>query len=157
MALIRKDAPEVTNPGVSTFHTILGPEANFEGTLTFQGSVRIEGNFSGKVITNDRLMIVEGAEVKAEVEAGSLELSGTLRGNVKAKRQVVLMAPAHMYGNIETPSLVIHEGVIFEGGCRMENLDKPSVLTNGKSSGKGTSESKPADGKEKTGGDKATA
>ena len=133
MALIRKDTSELSNAS-GTFHTIIGPESHFDGVLTFKGSVRIEGSFSGEVKTKDTLMVVEGAEVNAEIEAGSLELSGTLRGNVKAKHKVVLRAPAHMYGNIETPSLVIYEGVVFEGGCRMENLDKPQVLTSNNTS-----------------------
>lgn len=129
MALMKK---EVTNPGIpletiggGSPHTILGPEAVFDGTLTFKGQVRIDGKFSGKILTEDVVTIGKDAEVSAEVEVGALKLLGTLRGNVVAKRSVELHPPARLYGDIATPSLVIHSGVIFEGNCRMENLDKP--------------------------------
>jgi len=95
------------------------------GTLTFKGQVRIDGQFSGKIVTEDVVTIGKDAEVKAEVEVGSLKLLGTLRGNVRAKNSVELHPPARLYGDIETPNLTIHAGVIFEGSCRMEDLDKP--------------------------------
>lgn len=134
MALMPKK--EATMPGnpipdVSAPHTILGPEANFEGKLTFQGQVRIDGRFSGEIITDDVVVVGKDAEVKATVTVGSLKLHGTLRGNVIAKHAIELHPPARLYGDIETPQLVIHSGVIFEGNCRMETLGqpRPKVLT----------------------------
>jgi cytoskeletal protein CcmA (bactofilin family) len=106
--------------GVST-ETVLGPGASFDGKLTFQGKVRIDGKFTGEIITgdDDSLFIGENAEVVASVKVGSLEMNGTLRGQVKAKR-VELHAPARMYGEVETPNLIIHSGVMFEGHARMD-------------------------------------
>ncbi len=45
------------------------------------------------------------------------------------KRSVELQAPARMYGDIETPSLIVQKGVIFEGSCRMENRKNKKVST----------------------------
>ncbi len=132
MALMRKE--EVTSPTagiqIGQTHTILGPESFFDGTLTFEGAVRIDGRFKGKVKTDDVLVVGESAEVEAQLEVGSLVLNGTIRGDVRAKRAVELHAPARLYGNIRTPSLIIHNGVIFQGTCQMENLDQdpPNVL-----------------------------
>ena len=133
MALMRKEEVQTSGTGsisIGQTHTILGPESHFDGTLTFEGSVRIDGHFKGQVKTDDVLVVGESAEVEAELEVGSLILNGTIRGNVYAKRAVELHAPARLYGNINTPSLIIHTGVIFEGQCRMENLDQdpPNVL-----------------------------
>jgi cytoskeletal protein CcmA (bactofilin family) len=127
MALIRKD--EVPNPGAQApksgqTHTILGPESSFEGKLTFSGSVRIDGSFQGEIVTDDQLTVGESAEITAQVNVGHLHLNGTLRGNVKAKKSVVLQMPGRMYGDIETPSLIIHQGVVFEGCCKMEKLSE---------------------------------
>lgn len=128
MALMRKEetaAPGASAISVGQTHTILGPESSFDGKLTFQGAVRIDGKFSGEIVTDDVLVVGEGAEVKAFLDVGSLILNGTVRGNVKAKKAVELHAPARLYGDIETPSLVINHGVIFEGNCRMENFGQP--------------------------------
>lgn len=132
MALMRKEdiAAQAAAIAVGQTHTILGVEASFDGKLTFQGAVRIDGRFSGEIVTEDVLVIGESAEVIATLHVGSLILNGTLRGNVRAKKAVELHAPARLYGDIESPQLVIHSGVVFEGHCRMENLSKerPEIL-----------------------------
>lgn len=132
MALMRKEdvASQAAAIAVGQTHTILGPEAAFDGRLTFQGAVRIDGKFSGEIVTEDVLVVGESAEVTALVNVGSLILNGLVRGNVRAKKAVELHAPARLYGDIETPQLVIHSGVIFEGHCKMENLGKerPEIL-----------------------------
>jgi cytoskeletal protein CcmA (bactofilin family) len=134
MALMRRE--EVQSPGSSVAvgapTTILGAEAQFDGKLVFQGSVRIDGKFTGEIVTDDVLLVSESAEVVASLNVGALVLNGTLRGNVRAKRVVELHAPARLYGDIETPNLVIHSGVMFEGHCKMENLGQsakqPEIL-----------------------------
>jgi cytoskeletal protein CcmA (bactofilin family) len=132
MALMRKEevASQAAAISVGQTHTILGPEAAFDGKLTFQGAVRIDGKFSGEIVTEDVLVIGESGEVTANINVGSLILNGLVRGNVRAKKAVELHAPARLYGDIETPQLVIHSGVIFEGHCKMENIGKarPEIL-----------------------------
>tara|TARA_Y100001934_G_C12270843_1_gene734827 strand:+ start:64 stop:501 length:438 start_codon:yes stop_codon:yes gene_type:complete len=133
MALIRKE--ETTTPGsqtpLGTPHTILGPEASFNGKLAFQGQVRIDGKFSGEIETKDIVVIGKGATVEATLQVGSLVLHGVLRGDVKADKSIELHPPAKLYGNIETPSLVVHAGVTFDGNCKMDTkgAQKPQVLT----------------------------
>jgi cytoskeletal protein CcmA (bactofilin family) len=132
MALMRKEEQNVPGGGVAIGapHTILGPESSFDGKLVFQGSVRIEGKFVGEITTDDVLLVTDSAEVTATLNVGTLVLNGTLRGNVRAKRIVELHAPARLYGDIETPNLVINNGVMFEGHCKMEasSPHKPEIL-----------------------------
>ncbi len=103
----------------------LGERTSFEGKLIFEGTVRIDGKFQGEIHTDDVVIIGETAEVNAEIDAGEIIISGTVRGNVYAKNNLELLAPAKVYGNILTPKLTIQEGVIFDGTCRMEQLDAP--------------------------------
>ena len=131
MALMRKDDSQ--QPGAPAFnqaHTILGPESAFDGKLTFQGAVRIDGKFSGEIVTEDVLYVGESAEITAAVQVGTLILNGLVRGNVRAKRSMELHAPARLYGDIETPNIVVHSGAVFEGHCRMESTskDRPEIL-----------------------------
>jgi cytoskeletal protein CcmA (bactofilin family) len=44
---------------------------------------------------------------------------------VKAKQGVEIRNPGRLNGNLETPSLIIEKGVIFQGQAKMENLGKP--------------------------------
>jgi cytoskeletal protein CcmA (bactofilin family) len=100
--------------------TLLGPGAQFEGKLTFDGTVRIDGRFKGEVFSDDTLVIGEGAVVEAEIEIGEVIIQGTVVGNIKAKRSIEIHAPGRVKGDVHTPSLQIDKGVIFEGRSFME-------------------------------------
>src|SRR5207248_1467165 len=110
-------------------NTLLGRGSEFEGKLTFEGTVRIDGKLSGEIFSEDVLVVGEGAQVNAEIDVGVIIVEGNITGNIKAKRAVELHAPARIKGNIETPSLYMDKGVIFEGNCRMENVAQPRPTT----------------------------
>jgi cytoskeletal protein CcmA (bactofilin family) len=105
------------NPQVTT---LLGKGSEFEGKLSFEGTVRVDGKLSGEVFTEDVLIVGEGAEVNAEVSVGSIVIQGTVRGNIVAKRGVEIHTPGRVRGNINTPSLFVEKGVLFDGQCQME-------------------------------------
>ena len=104
--------------------TLLGRGASFEGKLTFEGTVRIDGRFKGEVFSDDVLVIGEGAIVEAEVDIGEIIIQGTVVGNIKAKRSIEIHAPGRVKGDLHTPSLQIDKGVIFEGRSFMETAAK---------------------------------
>jgi cytoskeletal protein CcmA (bactofilin family) len=116
----REDESVATRPG--EVHTLLGKGSEFEGKLTFEGQVRIDGKFNGQIFTKDVLVIGDGARVQAEINAGTVIINGTVEGNVRATQLVELHAPARVKGNVETPALTMDRGVIFEGTSKMENL-----------------------------------
>ena len=103
-------------------NALLGKGSEFDGKLTFEGTVRIDGTFSGEIFTEDTLIVGEGASVTAQIEAGTLIVYGDIEGDVRTKKLLELHAPARLHGNVETASLVIDQGVTFEGSCRMESL-----------------------------------
>src|SRR6476659_2055750 len=87
--------------------TLLGRGAQFEGKLTFDGTVRIDGRFKGEVFSDDTLVIGEGAVVEAEIEIGEVSIQGTVVVNVKAKRSIESHAPGRVKGDLHTPVLQI--------------------------------------------------
>jgi cytoskeletal protein CcmA (bactofilin family) len=98
---------------------LLDQGASFDGRLTFEGTVRIGGNFKGEIFTNDTLVINPGAQVEAQIEADTVVISGSVRGNIFARRKVMMHPPATFRGTVTTPSLRIDEGVVFEGASYM--------------------------------------
>jgi cytoskeletal protein CcmA (bactofilin family) len=98
---------------------ILGKGSEFEGKLRFEGTVRIDGNFKGEVHSAGTLIVGEHALIEGDMEVDSAVISGKVTGNVYAKSKVELLAPAKLKGNIQAPTLVIQEGVSFDGNCQM--------------------------------------
>lgn len=116
--------PEVYEETVE-INTLLGKGSRFEGKLTFEGTVRIDGELTGEVFSDDILVVGEGGLLKADVEIGSLVIEGSVEGNIHAKRSVEIHSPGQVRGNIVTPSLFIDRGVVFEGNCQMYDDSSP--------------------------------
>ena len=118
--------PQARTEAVGEINTLLGKGSEFEGKLTFEGTVRVDGKLSGEVFSDDVLVVGEGAEVKAEIDIGEIIIQGTVVGNIKAKRSIEIHAPGRVKGDIHTPSLQIDKGVIFEGRSFMEASVAPA-------------------------------
>jgi cytoskeletal protein CcmA (bactofilin family) len=122
MAMLKRDEITSSPAASSDLNALLGRGSEFEGKLTFEGTVRIDGKFTGTIVTGDVLVVGEGAKISAEISCGTIIIHGEVMGNIRAKNAVELHHPAKMRGNIETPSLMMEKGVIFEGQSKMENL-----------------------------------
>ncbi|MEK7706033.1 MAG: polymer-forming cytoskeletal protein [Myxococcota bacterium] len=120
----REDVGYMAELNVNDVHTILGPESSFEGKLSFEGTVRIDGHFKGEIKTDNVLVVGQGARVEAQVHVGSIVINGEVIGDVFAKQSVEIHAPGKVRGNIATPQLVIAKGVVFEGSCKMETATR---------------------------------
>lgn len=97
----------------------LGEGTDFKGILTFEGTVRVDGQLEGEVYTKDTLIVGESATVNAEINVHTIVISGVVRGNINATGKIEVHRPGKLFGNVNTPSLFIEEGVIFEGNCTM--------------------------------------
>ena len=102
---------------------LLGRGTEFTGKLTFDGKVRIDGNFSGEIFSDDTLVIGESAEVTADIQVNVVIIrGGVVRGNIRAREAVEVYAPGKVYGNITSPQVFIDKGVVFEGQCHMTDV-----------------------------------
>jgi len=98
---------------------LLGKGTTFEGKLIFDGTVRIDGTFSGEIFTKGLLVIGDEATVRAQVKADKIIVRGEMHGNLHACKAVEIRGTGKVYGDIRTPSLIVEEGVFFEGTCTM--------------------------------------
>ncbi len=101
-------------------NALLGKGSAFEGKLLFEGTVRIDGKFTGEIVSTDTLIIGEGAEVKGQIQVGSLVVVGDYNGDAKASKSIELKSPAKVRGTLTTASIVIERGVFFDGSCKMD-------------------------------------
>ena len=106
---------------------LLGKGTEFEGKLIFDGTLRIDGKFNGEIITKGILAIGDGALVHAEIEADVIIVHGEVHGNLKAMKKIEIKGNGKLFGNIDTPSLIVDEGVVFEGTCKMSEKDQTIV------------------------------
>jgi cytoskeletal protein CcmA (bactofilin family) len=97
------------------YATILGPDANFKGELSFDKAMRVHGRVEGKINTPGRLHVAKEAKISADVEAGSIVIEGEIKGNLTASDRVELKSSARFEGDLRAGRLVVEEGAAFNG------------------------------------------
>ena len=107
----------------------MGKGTKFEGKMRFHGTTRIDGHFKGEISADGNLIVSNQGLVEANVHASSIMISGEVHGNITADQRVDIHAPAKVFGDIQAPSVVIDEGVIFEGMTRMKQPKKTEEVT----------------------------
>ena len=100
---------------------VLDVDASMQGTLMFKDPVnlRINGRFEGTLNTKGNLMIGEHSVVDADVTGESIVIAGKVNGNILATKELKLISPACVVGDIRTPLLSVAEGAVLEGNCKM--------------------------------------
>ena len=103
-------------------------QAELSGELNFRDMIRVNGHIAGSVYSKVGTIIIDAeAKVDANVDVAIAVISGTVRGDIVARERVELGPASKIYGNIWTRSIIIKDGAIFEGVCRMIEVDKMAV------------------------------
>jgi cytoskeletal protein CcmA (bactofilin family) len=122
-------AREIKDGSLSGF---VGSGTVITGEASFKSMLRVDGRFSGKInSTGGTLIVGSGGQVDANIEVSVATIHGVVTGDIVASDRVELGRAAKLTGNITTPSLVIEQGAVFEGTCKMSQAkaaaDKPKV------------------------------
>ena len=118
MKLSKKDA--------STIGAFLGSDSEFNGRLTFQGTIRIDGRYEGSITVDGTLIVGPSGRLNAEISASNMIISGEVTGNMTAATNIEVHASGKVYGHLIAPTVTIHEGAVFQGYCHSgEKGDRP--------------------------------
>ena len=94
--------------------TVVSGEANFKAMM------RVDGHLSGRINSSSGTLIVgANGKVDANIEVAVAVVHGTVNGDIIATSRLELGRAAKLNGNIQTASLMIEPGALFEGTCKM--------------------------------------
>ncbi len=105
----------------------MGEGAVFNGSLSFEGTVRIDGKFEGEVNTDDTLIIGETGHLRAEIFAGTVICLGRVEGTIIASKKVEIHSNSRVVGNIKSPAIYIELGGILDGSCDMTGKENKII------------------------------
>lgn len=97
----------------------LGEDAIFNGSLTFEGTVRIDGKFEGQVNTEDTLIVGETGQLMADINAGTVICKGRIEGTVVCSQKMEIHTNAQVVGTVRSPALSVELGAVLDGNCDM--------------------------------------
>src|SRR3970282_214377 len=93
--------------------------SEIEGRYTFSGTVMVNGRFKGEISSTDTLIIGDKGGINGDIRAGRGLVSGEVVRTLLGTDRGQLKRAARVFGDVEAPVVVVEEGVLFEGHCRM--------------------------------------
>jgi len=120
-SLFSKSSPKPP-PAPEEISAYLGKDTVFEGKITFEGVFRLDGRFEGQIFEGGTLIIGETAVVKGKIGVQSIIINGLVEGEVYIKGRAEIHSTGKLHGNLFTPILMVNEGGILEGHCKMEGI-----------------------------------
>ena len=112
---------------IKNTENIIGENSVFEGSITLSGALRIDGTFHGKELNMEHITIGKTGKIKSEIKSQSIVVEGVVSGNINCSTRAMLLPTAKILGDISTPELIIQNGVIWDGHCRISNSDNENV------------------------------
>ena len=108
--------------------TYLDAGSVLTGELRFAGNVRLEGRVEGQIHAGAAVIVGEHAEIDASIEADTLEVFGTVVGDIRVARRTLLHKSARVEGEIQTAGIVVEEGARFKGCILIGGETRPSAI-----------------------------
>jgi cytoskeletal protein CcmA (bactofilin family) len=108
---------------------MLGEGVRIEGTLEFTQTFRVDGEFKGKILRSDRLVVGEKGRVSGELEVNALVVYGSVEGKVRVKGALEIHPRGRVVGDVllATPALTVLEGGVIEGTMAIEKRAEGEV------------------------------
>ncbi len=110
-------------------NSIIGQGSEFKGEFKINGYLRIDGKFTGTIETTGKVLIGKTGDAITDIKATVVDVGGIVHGNIFATEKVILRPSGQVKGNIITPSLIMEDGVKFEGKCTINKLANEKVAT----------------------------
>ncbi len=98
-------------------NSIIGSGSEFKGEFKINGLLRIDGKFQGTIDTHGKVLVGQTGDAVTDIKARVVVVGGNVSGNIYATERVILLTTGDIRGNIITPSLIMEDGVKFDGNC----------------------------------------
>ena len=100
-------------------------DTDIKGDLSFKGSFRIDGRFTGKIDCDSVLIIGDNGKVEADIKIRNIIINGEVKGTIQAKEKVEINATGRVIGAVITPKLAVEEGAYLEANCQITDQVPP--------------------------------
>ncbi len=115
-------------PDTGEATSVIGETSVFEGTFEVTGNLRVDGKFTGDIQVSETLVVGKNGPVDADVNTRCALVAGTIKGNLNATEKITLQSGSRLEGEMVTSTLVIEEGVSFQGSCNTaQTATKPAA------------------------------
>ncbi|ADL13818.1 protein of unknown function DUF583 [Acetohalobium arabaticum DSM 5501] len=139
-----KKKQESKTTDASNMETVIGENTELEGTLTIEGSLRIDGVINGKLKAKGDVVVGKSGTLEADIEARNVTIAGDVTGNVMTENKLVITSTGKLIGDIKIANLIIEDGAVFKGKSESKSatVKRFTDSTEGQNDKQGSKESK---------------
>ncbi len=114
-----KDKTEEAFNDMGDINTIIGKGTSFEGNISVENSVRVDGRFKGNIKSTESIVVGKEGEIEGEITVKNAVVGGKITGKLLATGKVTLENTSSFQGELTATRLVIDEGAMLNGTCTM--------------------------------------
>jgi len=103
-------------------NSIIGEDTQVKGEIISKGSVRLGGEFEGKIQAHGDVLIGEGSRVTGSIAGARVTVSGDVNGNISANTGLEITKTGKVYGDVISDKLIVDEGAIYKGKVTLESV-----------------------------------
>jgi cytoskeletal protein CcmA (bactofilin family) len=108
-------------------NSIIGEGTRFKGEFDLNGLLRIDGDFSGVIRTRGKVLVGRNGRAECTMHAGTVVVGGVVKGAITSTEKVIVLSTGLVLGDITTPRLIVEEGVVLDGSCRVTAAELPAA------------------------------
>lgn len=113
--------------------TVIGSDTVIETTkLASKSSVQVNGVLKGDALVEASVVVGQGGQVQGNISAAFVLVAGTIAGNVEASEQLHVTKTAVINGDVACASMIIDDGAVLNGTCKMTRTEAPQNKVNNK-------------------------
>jgi len=111
------------NKSIAPQLNMISEKTVLTGNLSSDQDIRVAGEVHGDISSKGKVIVANSAKIKGNITAAEVDMAGTFKGNIKSTSRVTLRSNARVDGDIQTKTIVIEEGGIFNGALKMGALE----------------------------------
>ncbi|MCY3795267.1 MAG: polymer-forming cytoskeletal protein [Gammaproteobacteria bacterium] len=127
-AAVQPTRPQQPSPAANPkpqANAVIGPGISVSGEVTGSEDLRIDGKVDGTIsLRNNVVTVSHSGEVRANIAASTVNISGRVVGDIAGIEQVVLTKSAWVRGNIIAPRVNLENGSKFKGSIDMDPVEE---------------------------------
>lgn len=108
---------DMQNNSVSV--NMISEGTEIKGEVTTENDFRIAGIMDGHLEVKGKCIVTDTGKITGDLVANDADISGNIEGSVLTANKLVLRSTAQIQGDIYTKTILMEEGALFQGECRM--------------------------------------
>ncbi len=102
--------------------TVMGPGTHWDGDLTFEGRVRVDGHFEGRLYTEDVLEVGAEGRLNGELDVARAIISGRVDGKIRVRDTLIVEGTGRISGHLDAAVVEMHPGASVDAVVRIAGV-----------------------------------